>query len=43
MRLDADEKELLDVVERDEWKPAKDGKRARYTRYARPGSARTGG
>lgn len=35
--LDADEKELLDSVERGEWKSAGAGKRerARYSRYAR--------
>jgi predicted DNA binding CopG/RHH family protein len=37
MKMDADEKELLESVERDEWKPAKGGKRerARYYRYAK--------
>jgi predicted DNA binding CopG/RHH family protein len=37
MKLDADEKELLESVERGEWKSAKGGKRerARYTRYAK--------
>ena len=37
MTLDADEKELLDSVERGEWKSAKGGKRerARYSRYAK--------
>jgi predicted DNA binding CopG/RHH family protein len=39
MKIDAEEKELLDSVERDEWKPAKGGKRererARYSRYAK--------
>ena len=36
-KLDADEKELLDSVERGEWKPAAGGKRerARYSRYAK--------
>ena len=34
MKLDADEKELLDSVERGEWKSAAGGKRER-TRYAR--------
>jgi predicted DNA binding CopG/RHH family protein len=36
MKMDADEKELLDSVERGEWKSAK-GKRerARYSRYAK--------
>jgi hypothetical protein len=29
MKLEADEKELLDSVERGEWKPAKGGKRER--------------
>ena len=29
MKLDADEKELLDSVERGEWKSAKGGKRER--------------
>ena len=37
MKLDADEKELLDSVERGEWKSAKGGKRerTRYSRYAK--------
>jgi predicted DNA binding CopG/RHH family protein len=37
MKIDADEKELLESVERGEWKSAKGGKRerARYSRYAR--------
>jgi len=37
MRLDADEKELLESVERGEWRSASGGKRerARYARYAR--------
>jgi predicted DNA binding CopG/RHH family protein len=37
MKLDADEKELLDSVERGEWKSARGGKRerARYSRYAK--------
>ena len=37
MKLDADEKELLESVERGEWKSAKGGKRgrARYSRYAK--------
>lgn len=37
MKLDADEKELLDSVDRGEWKSAKGGKRerARYSRYAK--------
>ena len=37
MKMDADEKELLESVERGEWKRTKDGKRnrARYSRYAR--------
>ena len=37
MKLDADQKELLDSVERGEWKSAKGGKRerARYSRYAK--------
>ena len=37
MKLDADEKELLDSVERGEWKSAGGGKRerARYSRYAK--------
>jgi predicted DNA binding CopG/RHH family protein/uncharacterized DUF497 family protein len=36
-KLDADEKELLDSVERGEWKSAKGGKRERagYSRYAK--------
>jgi predicted DNA binding CopG/RHH family protein len=37
MKLDANEKEILDSVERDEWRPARGGKRerGRYARYAR--------
>ena len=37
MKLDADEKELLESVERGEWKSAKGGKRerTRYSRYAK--------
>ena len=37
MKIDADEKELLDSVEPGEWKSAKGGKRerARYSRYAK--------
>jgi predicted DNA binding CopG/RHH family protein len=37
MKLDADEKEILDSVERGEWRPARAAKRAqsRYTRYAK--------
>ena len=37
MKMDADEKKLLDSVERGEWKSAKGGKRerARYSRYAK--------
>jgi hypothetical protein len=37
MKMDVDEKELLDSVERDEWKSAKGGKRerARYSRYGK--------
>jgi predicted DNA binding CopG/RHH family protein len=37
MKMDADEKALLESVERGEWKPAKSGKRerAKYSRYAR--------
>jgi predicted DNA binding CopG/RHH family protein len=37
MKMDADEKELFDSVERGEWKSAKGGKRerARYSRYAK--------
>jgi hypothetical protein len=37
MKLDADEKELLESVERGEWKSAGGGKRerARYARYAK--------
>ena len=37
MKMDADEKELLESVERDEWKSAKGGKRdrTRYARYAK--------
>ena len=37
MKMDVDEKELLDSVERGEWKSAKGGKRerARYSRYGK--------
>jgi predicted DNA binding CopG/RHH family protein len=37
MKVDADEKALLESVERGEWKSTKGGKRARaqYSRYAR--------
>ena len=37
MKIDADEKELLESVERGEWKSAGGGKRerARYSRYAK--------
>ena len=37
MKMDGDEKELLDSVERGEWTAAKGGKRerARYSRYAK--------
>src|SRR5215475_14507734 len=37
MKMDTEEKELLDSVERGEWKSAKGGKRerARYSRYAK--------
>jgi predicted DNA binding CopG/RHH family protein len=37
MKMDADEKELLESAERGEWKSAKGGKRerARYSRYAK--------
>lgn len=37
MKLDANEKEILDSVERGEWRPARGGKRERdrYARYAR--------
>ena len=37
MTLDADEKELLESVERDEWKSARGGKRerTRFSRYAK--------
>jgi predicted DNA binding CopG/RHH family protein len=37
MKIDADEKELLESVERGEWKSAKGGKRQRvkYSRYAK--------
>ena len=37
MKLDADEKELLDSVERGEWKSGKGGQRERapYSRYAK--------
>ena len=45
MKIDAEEKELLDFVERGEWKSAKGGKRerARYSPTRRPRFARTGG
>jgi predicted DNA binding CopG/RHH family protein len=37
MKLDADEKELLEFIERGEWKSAAGGKRqrSRYSRYAK--------
>ena len=37
MKIDGDEKELLESVERGDWKPAKSGQRerARYSRYAK--------
>src|ERR1700736_3132812 len=37
MKIDADEKELLESVERGEWKPTAGGKRERthYVRYAK--------
>ena len=37
MKMDADEKELLESVERGAWKSAKGGKRerTRYSRYAK--------
>jgi predicted DNA binding CopG/RHH family protein len=38
MKLDADEKEMLDSVERGEWKSARGGKRER-TRYSRSAKA----
>jgi predicted DNA binding CopG/RHH family protein len=38
MKVDADEKEMLDSVERGEWKSAKGGKRER-TRYSRSAKA----
>jgi hypothetical protein len=43
MKLDADEKELLDSVERGEWKSAKGGKRerARYTSTRPEGSRKS--
>ena len=45
MKMDADEKELLDSVDRGEWKSAKGGKRerARYPATRRLRSVRTGG
>jgi hypothetical protein len=45
MKMDADEKELLESVDRGDWKSAKGGKRelARYSRYAKARFARTGG
>ncbi|MCC7241126.1 MAG: antitoxin [Acidobacteria bacterium] len=38
MKLDADEKELLESVERGEWRPTSEAKRER-TRYARSAKA----
>lgn len=37
MKLDANEKDLLDSIERGEWRPAKGAKRerSRYARYAK--------
>ena len=37
MKLDANEKDILETVERGDWRPARGGKRerARYARYAR--------
>ena len=37
MKLDANEKDILESVERGEWRPARGGKRerTRYARYAR--------
>ena len=37
MKLDANEKEILESVERGEWRPTRGGKRerSRYARYAR--------
>ena len=45
MKIAADEKELLESVERGEWKSVGDGKRerTRYSRYAKARSAWTGG
>ena len=45
MKIDADEKELLESVKRGEWKSVGGGKRARtrYSRYARATFRRTGG
>ena len=45
MRMDAEEKELVESVERGEWKSAKGGKRERPGTRAtpRPRFARTGG
>jgi len=39
MKIDTDEKELLESVERGEWKSASGGKRerARFSRYAKAG------
>ena len=44
MKIDADEKELLESVEQGEWKSAKGGKRERAATAVtrRPRSARTG-
>ena len=41
MKIDADEKELIESVERGEWKSAAGGKRerTRYSRYAKARSA----
>ena len=43
MKIDADEKELLESVERGEWKSARGGKRerARYSATRRPRFARS--
>jgi hypothetical protein len=45
MKIDADEKELLESVERGEWKSAKGGKRerARYSSYAKATFRKAGG
>jgi hypothetical protein len=45
MKLEADEKHILESIERNEWKSTGGGKRkrGRYSRYVRPDVARTAG